>query len=296
MHVVVIGTSGLVGRYLLEQLLQHGHTATGVDRVRPEHDIAPYRIADLEDLGQVYDVFMGAEAVVHLVALHLGLQGGEVVFRTNVVTTFNVLEAATNLGIPRAVFASSLSALGDPAFYQRFAPQSVPRRRGTTPVAQDPYALSKIVNEESGQAFARRTLRWDVPGYGPDALEARTSMTIISIRPTWIVTPKSFRQHIVPIWEDAANGASVLWTYVDVRDVAQAFRLALQADLSGYETFIATAPNTYVKLPSAELLQEFYPETEMRSELEGNQSLVSAAKATRLLGYQAEYTWETYFD
>ena len=78
--------------------------------------------------------------------------------------------------------------------------------------------------------------------------------------------------------------------------MAQAFRLALQADLSGYETFIATALNTCVKLPSAQLLQEFYPETEMRSEFEGNQSLVSAAKATRLLGYQAEYTWETYFD
>ena len=84
---------------------------------------------------------------------------------------------------------------------------------------QDPYALSKVVNEESGQALARRngmtvirTLRRDVPGYGPDALEARTSMTIISIRPTWIVTPKSFRKHIVPILEDATNGASVLWT------------------------------------------------------------------------------------
>lgn len=61
MDVVVTGTSGLVGRYLLEQLLHHGHTATGVDRVRPEHDVAPYRIVDLEDLVQVYDVFMGAE-------------------------------------------------------------------------------------------------------------------------------------------------------------------------------------------------------------------------------------------
>ena len=58
-------------------------------------------------------VMQGQDAVIHLAAIPSpDAHTAEVVFRTNVMSTFNVLEAATILGISNITMASSISALG----------------------------------------------------------------------------------------------------------------------------------------------------------------------------------------
>jgi nucleoside-diphosphate-sugar epimerase len=232
----------------------------------------------MEDLGQVYGCLAGVDSIVHLAAIpRPGFHSAEVVFRTNMMSMFNVLEAAVNLGIQRIVYASSISVLGFPFFYRPLAPRYAPIDEEHPKLPQDAYGLSKYMGEALAEGFVRRS-----------------GMTIISLRLAWIHTPQTFKEQLRPLWDDPAAGASNLWGYIDGRDVAQACHLALEADLSGHHTFYIAAPNTFMKMPTSELLQRFYPDTEIRPGLEGRQSLFSSAKAASLLGFKAQHTWESY--
>jgi len=276
--IVVTGGSGLAGAFIVQDLVQQGYDVLSVDRVKPTQPISAYRLVDMEDLGQVYGCAHGADAIVHFAAIPRPIHDAdEVVFRTNVMTTFNVLEAAAQLGIARVVLASSVSVLGYPFNYHYFAPQAVPIDEDHALQPQDPYALSKVVGETMAQAFVRRS-----------------GMTAISLRLAWIHTPETFKQQLQPMWADPAAGASNLWAYVDARDAAQACRLALAVDGRGHEAFFIAAPNTFMKTPSLELVRQFYAEAKTPATWAGNPSLLSTAKAERVLGFKASYTWESY--
>jgi nucleoside-diphosphate-sugar epimerase len=277
MRVVVTGGSGLVASYLIDNLLTSGREVVAVDRVKPAAPRAPYRIADLEDMGHVVSCLEGADAIIHLAALHLGTEPNQVVFRTNVMSTFNILEAAAILRIRKIVLASSKSVLGYPGHYRPFPPHYAPIDEEHPLLAQDPYALSKVVCEDAASAFARRA-----------------DMSIISIRPTWIHTADSFRQYIPPIWENPEAGASILWCYVDVRDVARAFERALEVNLPGHESFFIAADNSFMKIPTSQLIRQYYPDTQLRTERDDSWSVLSSAKAARLLGFRPNYSWESY--
>src|SRR5262245_35454463 len=127
MKVVVTGGSGHAGRYVVEHLVQHGYDVTSVDVVRPDRYVAPYRLVDIEDIGQCYGSLAGAESVIPLAAIpRPTYHPNEVVFRNNVMALYNVLEACATLAISRVVFASSVTVLGFPFLYRPFAPQYVP--------------------------------------------------------------------------------------------------------------------------------------------------------------------------
>ncbi|HZQ07827.1 MAG TPA: NAD(P)-dependent oxidoreductase [Anaerolineae bacterium] len=280
MRVVVTGGSGHAGAFIVQDLVEHGYEVLSVDRVKPARPVCRYRFANLEDLGQVYGCLHDAEAVVHFAAIPRPIyDNDEVVFRTNTMTTFNVLEAAAQLGIPRVVLASSMSVLGYPFYYHYFAPDYVPIDEAHPLKPQDPYAMSKVVGEVMAQAFARRA-----------------PIMIISLRLGWIHTPETFKQQIVPFWDNPGGDAAAnLWGYIDSRDAAQACRRALETSLTGHEAFFIAAPNTFMKTPTADLMRQFYPETKIPEGLEGNWALLSSAKAERMLGFHAQHLWDSYF-
>jgi hypothetical protein len=58
---------------------------------------------DLEDLGKVFEVLDGMEAVVHLAVGELRGDTEQTTFRANTVSTFNVFAAACQLELQRAV-------------------------------------------------------------------------------------------------------------------------------------------------------------------------------------------------
>jgi nucleoside-diphosphate-sugar epimerase len=264
---------------VIVDLVEHGHDVLNVDTTKPNQNLSPSKLVDVEDIGQVYGALARADAVVHLAAIpRPTYHTNEVVFRTNVMSLFNVLEVAATLGIQRIVCASSVSVLGFPFFYQPLAPQYVPIDEEHPKLPQDPYALSKMVGETMAEAFVRRA-----------------GMTVISLRFPWIHTPETFKEQLVPLWDDPAGGASNLWAYIDGRDAAQACRLALEADMQGHEAFFVAAPNSFMKTPTAELVRRYYPDTEIRAGLDGHQSLLSSSKAAWVLNYSAQFTWEKYF-
>jgi nucleoside-diphosphate-sugar epimerase len=273
MRVVVTGGSGLAGRAVVAHLVEHGCGVTNVD-LAPGDSSAPFRRVDLTDLGQTYGALRDAEAVVHLAAIpRPSFDVPEVVFHTNVMATFNVLEAASALGIRRVVVASSVSVLGFPFFERPFAPAYVPIDEAHPLLPQDAYALSKRVGEELSAGFARRG-----------------RISVVDLRFAWIHTPETFAAQLKPLWSDPAEGAKNLWSYVDTRDAAEAVRLALEVDVEGHEACFIAAADTFMPTPSRELVGRYYPTTTLREGFGDHASLLSTAKAGSLLGFRPRYS------
>src|SRR5262245_41231202 len=150
MKVVVTGASGTAGRAVVSDLAEHSHDVVAVDLV------APSLRADLTEFGQAVECLAGADAVVHLAAIPApGLHSEEATFRTNMLSTFNVFEAARLLGLLRVVWASSGPTLGWP--FERELPAYAPIDEEHPPLPQTSYALSKLLSEELGRHLHRRS-------------------------------------------------------------------------------------------------------------------------------------------
>ena len=277
-RVLVSGADGRIGQATVRELQAHGYEATAADIRRRQSWMT--QIVDFEDMGQVVGVMQGHEAVVHLAAIP-SPEGhtNEVVFRNNVVSTFNVLEAATILGIKHVVMASSISALGYAYRHLPFKPHYLPIDEEHPLLSQDSYGLSKMVGETLGEGFARRV---------PD-------MSLVSLRFTFVVDAEE-RKWIAPARRsppDAGATHGAFWTFVDVRDAARACRLALEFKQPGHEAFLICAPRIYRPENVEELLARFFPgDYPVGERVRGQASPVDSGKAERLLGWRAGYDWD----
>jgi nucleoside-diphosphate-sugar epimerase len=272
-RVVVTGGSGKAGRAVVRDLLEQGYDVFSVDLV-PSGDVAPEQqvVADLTDFGETVEVLRGAEAVVHLAAIPApGLRPDELTFRVNTTSTYNVFSAAPILGLRRVVWASSETVLGLP--FERDQPAYAPIDEEHPPLPNFSYALSKLISEE----MARQFNRW-------------TGIPYVGLRFSNIMEPHDY-ERFPSFWEDAALRRWNLWGYVDARDVAQSCRLALENDLPGAEVLIVAAADTVMTRPSRELMAEVYPDVPLRGEIGEYETLLSIAKARRLLRYEPGYSW-----
>ena len=110
MKVLITGASGRIGRYAVQEMVQAGHSVTGVDVVPGVVPGVPSLLVDLADAGQVYGAVARsqAEAVIHLGAwANDGRVPDTRTYGDNVRGTFNVFQACADLGVRRVVSASS---------------------------------------------------------------------------------------------------------------------------------------------------------------------------------------------
>src|SRR5919206_765270 len=229
MRVVVTGGSGRIGRWVVRELVAHGHEVRIFDRVVPSEvpSGADYKLGQCEDLGEVYDVLRGAEGVIHLAAIPSNrFHPYPTVFRTNVISTYHVGEAAGRLGLRKLVAASSINALGITMAERPFNPQYLPIDEEHPRLPQDAYSLTKLLDEE-------------ILG----ALHRRTGIKTVAIRPPLMLYGDPAGEAAnVEVWlSNPERGARVMWVYCDVRDLALGFRLALENDTLENETFFITA-------------------------------------------------------
>jgi nucleoside-diphosphate-sugar epimerase len=269
--LVVTGASGKAGRAVVRDLLEHGHDVLALDVVPPADDSAPSLLADLREFGQTVECLADAEAVVHLAAIPAsGIHTEETTFRTNMLTTYNVFEAAHLLGLERVVWASSETILGLP--FDRELPPYAPIDEEQPPLPQSSYATSKLLSEELGRQLHRRL-----------------GTPYVALRFSNIMEPEDY-ERFPSYWGDATLRRWNFWGYVDARDVAASCRLALEADV-GAEHFIVAAADTVMNRPSRELMEEVYPAVEFRPTAGAFDTLLSIEKARKLLGYEPQWSW-----
>ena len=270
-RIVVTGGSGKGGAWVVRELRDHGHDVLNVD-VR--HDGSPFGqclITDLTDLGQAQDALAGADAVVHFAAIPAPqLRPEGETFRINAMSTYNVFAAAVAHRLKRVVWASSETVLGLPF---DIPPAFAPIDESIEPRPESSYALSKLVAETMAAQFARRS------GIG-----------FVGLRISNIMEPPDYA--LFPsYWDDAHLRKWNLWGYVDVRDVAQAARLGLEAAIEGAEVAIIAAADTVMTRPSADLMAEVFPTVPLRRAVAGRETLLAIDHASRLLGYEPRYRW-----
>jgi nucleoside-diphosphate-sugar epimerase len=82
-----------------------------------------------------------------------------------------------------------------------------------------------------------------------------------------------------------------LWGYVDARDVAQACRLAVEAQLTGAHSFVIAAADTIMSATNSELLADQFPDLELTRPVSDHETLLSIDKARAMLGYAPRYSW-----
>ncbi len=280
MKVVVTGGAGRIGGYVVAELARAGHEVLAFDQARPKSALegVRYWVGDHEDLGQVVEVCSGADAIAHLSAIpEPRTYPDATVFRTNVMGTFNVHEAAVLGGVPLVMSTSSVSAYGFIWYHRLFLPHYLPLDEAHPALPQDAYGLSKLVGEEIAHGYYRRC-----------------GLRVCSLRPPWVIHPEQYESEVRPRLRGPQDWASVLFTYVDVRDLAVAYRLALEAPTQVVqdEVFNVVADDAVAIEPLAQLLPRCDPAfTQLAAGLTGWQPMVSAERIKRTLGWHPRYSW-----
>ncbi len=276
-RVLVTGGNGKLGRWVGRELRDHGCEVVSVDRSLPaeREPGIHHREVDMADLGQVVGAAAGCDAVIHLAAIPNPYgHADEVVFLNNVGATYNALQAAMTLGIGRAIIASSISAYGMAWSRPTFPPLYAPIDEAHPFIAKDPYALSKETDERTAEMFVRRC-----------------GMTVLAYRIHWIAEPGEARRRANDPAYTSDMDATNLWGWVDVRDAARAFRLGLNADVTGFVPMNITAADTLRHEATDELLNLRLPDLERRAPLPGYASGWSIERAREVIGYEPRYSW-----
>ena len=227
MKILVTGGQGKVGRFVVQELVNSAHEVTVFDRVPgPERGAVRYLVGDIQDLGQVMEAMHGADAVIHLAAIHNpNIATATVTYQTNVIGTFNVHHAAFRLGIKRVVSASSNAIVGW-SYGDNFVPDYLPVDEDHPLRPEDAYGLSKEIGETIARSYALKGLE------------------TVSLRPSGVVAPEEL-EAIKKTGGRKPSGFQA-YSYIDARDLALAFRLAVVRPLPGTTTCLSspmTAPS-----------------------------------------------------
>ena len=270
---MVTGGSGRVGSYIVRELAAAGHEVTVIDRVPPAEGVRWIK-ADTEDFGEMIGALQGADAVAHTAAVSLpGTAPNNVLFHTNVIGNYNVHEAAALLGIRRVVMTSSSAITGFTYRERDFIPQYLPIDEDQPLAPQDPYGVGKLCEEQIAQSFTRRR-----------------GMETVALRLARVLTPEmsvAFRAEggHRPTRFDPCS-------YVDARDVAVAFRKALELPSVEHEALYVVADDSSCAEPLCEVLPRVAPEIgRMADCLTGERPGISNARAKQLLGWEPKHSW-----
>lgn len=165
--IFITGTAGFIGFHLAKLLLAEGFTVHGYDGMSDYYDVNLKRRrhqillqspkfavteALLEDQGTLDRVFdnFAPDVVVHLAAqagVRFSLENPRAYIESNVIGTFNVMEAARRLGVQHLLMASTSSVYG--------ANTEMPFIETEKADAQlTIYAATKKTNESMGHVYA----------------------------------------------------------------------------------------------------------------------------------------------
>ncbi len=224
MPVLVSGAAGFVGTALCEHLVAHGYRVRAM--VRKSSDVerlasigAEPILADLSNKNSLSKALEGVSGVFHIAALfrQAGLPASEF-FKINVEGTKNLLDCAIDANVNKFVHCSTVGVCGHI--------ENLPGTELTPYNPGDPYQESKAEGEK---LFLSYVEQGKISGsvirpamiYGPHDTRTLKLFKKISEKKFFYVGPGKALVH-----------------FVDVRDLANAFRLAFENPNINGETFI----------------------------------------------------------
>jgi UDP-glucose 4-epimerase len=293
MKVLVTGAKGRLGPYVVQELESAGHELVLMDRYWQSLD-GPWPrvsgdITDFQTCLRATDD--GVDAIQHLAAVafpsdhpreqHHTFDGGlrfDATIRTNVIGTYNLLQAAIRRDIGVFVMTGSYCAMGSGYRISEtlFPFQYLPVDEQHPCYVEDSYSFSKLATEELLASYAR--------AYG---------MRTYAIRTASIYPPARRASH-------AAAGAPArgwdpfLWAWVGSEDLASAQRLLMERapDTPDHGVFFCNADDTLALEPTRDLIERFRPELlPLATRMTGHVSLLSSRKLYEVVGWEPRTSW-----
>jgi nucleoside-diphosphate-sugar epimerase len=252
-------------------------------------------ITDLTNAGEVFNALSSTtvghefspnirpqqiDAIVHFAAIpRIMTYPDNEVFRINVMGTYNVLDAASKLGIKKVILASSETTYGIVFADEYRNPLYFPLDEEYPTNQQHPmdsYATSKVINETTARMF-----------------HERSDMDIYCYRIGNVIDVNDYEK-FPEYFENPEFRRRITWSYIDVRDLAQACRLGIEKDNLGFQIFNVAADDVSSDIPTQELLKRFYPNVPLKKEFTEFETLLSNEKIKRILNFKQEHTWRMY--
>ena len=290
MRVLFTGGSGKAGRHAVAHLVEQGHDVVNLDLTPLDHPSVPTLQADLTDAGQVFNAMQaygdfpdlepgtgmpGFDAVVHFAAVpRILLKTDNETYRINVLSTYNVIDAAIRSGIRKIIFASSETTYGICFYDGEKKPDYVPIDESHPTVPQDSYAMSKVVNEVTARSF-----------------QARSGVDIYGLRINNVIDPHEYATNFPAFMKNPDLRRRNIFAYIDARDLGHMVDCCLRTDGLGYEVFNVSNDDMSINLTSAEVYARYYQGVEQREDMGPEQTYYSNAKAKRMLGFQPKHSW-----
>ncbi len=291
-RIVFTGGSGKAGRHVVPYLVEHGYSVLNLDLQPLDHPGVHTLITDVADGGQVFNALTShfalsefatgpgrqpPDAVVHFAAIARNLIKPDAeTFRTNVMSTYHLIEAATTLGVRKMIIASSETTYGVCFAEGDTDYAAFPLEEDYDVDPMDSYGLSKVVNEQTARAFALRT--------GAD---------IYALRIGNVIEPHEY-DRFPGFLADPPSRKRNAWSYIDARDLGQIVQLALEKDGLGFQIFNAVNDTITADQPTAEFLARWSPGVPVRRPLDPFEAPISNRKIREVLGFRERHNWRQY--
>ncbi len=290
MRIIFTGGSGKAGRHAIAYLVAQGHQVTNLDLVPLGMEGVPDLIVDLTDAGQVFnalhayrwfdelDAGTGVpkyDAVVHFAAVpRILVVPDNETYRVNVLSTYNVLDAAAKFGIPKVIFASSETTYAVCFWDGMKLPDYLPVDEDHPTVPQDSYAMSKVVNEVTARSF-----------------QARTGADVYGLRINNVIEPHEYAQNFPAYVADPALRRRNIFAYIDARDLGHMVDRCLKTDGLGFEIFNVSNNDLSIGLTAAQTIEQFYPGVPVTKQMGEHETFYANDKAKRLVGFSPKHGW-----
>lgn len=334
--VLITGGAGFIGSHVADELLGQGYSVRALDNLSPQVHGDVQRPSyldpevelirgDVTSSDTVARALEGVDAVFHFAALvGVGQSMYEVAdyTRVNNLGTATLLEALIARPVERLVVASSMSLYGE-GLYRDAAGETysgvvrsldqlrrgdwelyngvgerlepVPTPETKAPALASVYALSKYDQERLclmvGAAYGIPTaaLRF-FNVYGPHQALSNPYTGVLAI-----FASRYLNDRPPLIFEDGYQKRD----FVNVRDVARACRLALEAEAAAGDVFNVGSGQAYTVLEIAERMAKTLGKTRITPEITGDYRVgdirhcfADIAKARAVLGYEPQVEFE----
>jgi len=315
-RIVFTGGSGKAGRHVIPYLLAQGHKVLNLDLIPfPDPSVDVYTLkTDLTDSGQVFNALTshfnmsgyasgpvpGApDVVIHFAAYARDLLVPDnELFQANVRSTYNVIEAASKLGVKKIIIASSETTYGVCFAQGDTEYKSFPLEEDYDVEPEDTYALTKVCGEATARSFVNR-FKHD----------------IYVLRIGNVVEPHEYAANFPAYLADPPSRKRNAWSYIDARDLGQICDLAIKKSGLGYQVFNATNNTISIRIgdeaktakegegkgkggkgwgSTKEFLEELCPGVKFTREMGKNEAPLSNRKIREVLGFKDVHDWKKY--
>ncbi len=228
--ILVTGATGLLGSHIVQNLLKANIAVSAIQRPNTNKKLLAHVAnkinwitADILDVSSLDQAFKDCDTVIHaaaMVSFHPAHQ--DLLFKTNVEGTANVVNACLSNNIKKLVYISSVAALGRPENSETFIDEQIEWQDSKH---NSNYAVSKMLAE-------REVWRGIAEGLPAVILNP----TIILGKGDWLQNTANFFKKIddgLKFYTSGSNG------FVGAQDVANIVQLILEKNISNQRFLIS---------------------------------------------------------